>query len=63
VDREPTLFLDTFITTPSIYAMMAHDDVMALGIGACEIGSDFFTGPELFESFKKGEFKGATGRV
>jgi hypothetical protein len=63
VDEEPTLFRDIFVPTPSIYAMMAYDAVMALGIGACEIESDFFTGPELFESFKKVDFTGATGRV
>jgi hypothetical protein len=63
VDEEPTLFRDIFAPTPSIYAMMAYDAVMALGIGACEIESDFFTGPELFESFKKVDFTGATGRV
>jgi hypothetical protein len=63
VDKEPTLFLDTFVPTPSIFAMMAYDAVMALGIGACKIESDFFTGPELFESFKKVDFKSGTGRV
>jgi hypothetical protein len=52
-----------FTPTPSIYAMMAYDAVIALGIGACHAKSDFFTGPELFESFKKVEFDGATGRV
>jgi hypothetical protein len=52
------------LPTPSIFAAaMAYDAVMALGIGACEIESDFFTGPELFESFKKVEFFGATGSV
>jgi hypothetical protein len=64
VGRDPISFLnDTFAPTPSIYAMFAYDAVMALGIGACEIASDFFTGPELFESFKKVEFTGATGKV
>jgi hypothetical protein len=63
VERDPNLFRDTFVPMPSIYAMMAYDAVMALGIGACEIESDFFTGPELFESFKKVDFTGATGRV
>jgi hypothetical protein len=63
VGIKPNLFLDIFEPTPSIYAMMAYDAVMALGIGACEIESDFFTGPELFESFKKVDFRGATGTV
>jgi ABC-type branched-subunit amino acid transport system substrate-binding protein len=57
------LFSDFTLPPPSVYAMMAYDAVMALGIGACEIESDFFTGPELFEAFKKVEFHGATGRV
>jgi hypothetical protein len=52
-----------FTPTPSIFSMMAYDAVMALGIGACEIDSEFFTGPTLFEAFKKVEFFGATGRV
>jgi hypothetical protein len=63
VDKEPTLFLDTFVPTTTIFAMMAYDAVMALGIGACQIESDFFTGPELFEAFKKVDFRGATERV
>jgi hypothetical protein len=54
---------DTFALKPSIYALMAYDSVTALGIAACEIESDFFTGPELFESFKKVDFRGATQRV
>jgi hypothetical protein len=54
---------DTFAPTQSIYAMMAYDVVLGLGIGACEVESDFFTGPELFESFKKVDFRGATERV
>jgi hypothetical protein len=46
-DRNVSMFLfNDFTPTPSIYAMMAYDAVMALGIGACEIESDFFTGPE-----------------
>jgi hypothetical protein len=52
-----------FTPTQSIYAMMAYDSVLGLGIGACEIESDFFTGPELFESFKNVDFMGATERV
>jgi hypothetical protein len=64
VRLDPKAFrLDDFMPNPSIYAMTAYDAVMALGIGACGIGSDFFTGPELFEAFKKVEFVGATGRV
>jgi hypothetical protein len=63
VGMDPILFLDTFAPAPSIFAMMAYDAVMALGIGACEIESDFFTCPELFESFKKVDFRGATERV
>jgi hypothetical protein len=52
-----------FTPTPSIFSMMAYDAVLALGIGACEIKSDFFTGPELFEAFKNVVFFGATERV
>jgi hypothetical protein len=64
VGRDPiSIRNDTFALKSSIYAMMAYDAVMALGIGACEIESDFFTGPELFESFKKVNFRGASGRV
>jgi hypothetical protein len=64
VSRDPFSFrTDTFAPTQSIYAMMAYDAVLGLGIGACNIDSDFFTGPELFESFKKVDFRGATERV
>jgi ABC-type branched-subunit amino acid transport system substrate-binding protein len=63
-DRTVSMFRSTdFTPTPSIYSMMAYDAVMALGIGACEIESDFFSGPTLFEAFKKVEFGGATGGV
>jgi hypothetical protein len=63
-DRNVSMFRSTdFTPTPSIYSMMASDAGMAFGIGACEIESDFFSGPELFESFKQVEFGGATGRV
>jgi hypothetical protein len=54
---------DTFALKSSIYALMAYDAVTALGMGACNIESDFFSGPELFESYKKADFTGATQRV
>jgi hypothetical protein len=64
-DRNVSMFLSKdFAPTLSLNAAaFVYDAVMALGIGACEIESDFFTGPELFESFKKVEFFGATGSV
>jgi hypothetical protein len=66
VDRNVSMFhFNGYTLSPSfiLAAGSAYDAVMALGIGACEIESDFFTGPELFESLKKVEFGGATGRV
>jgi hypothetical protein len=64
VGRDPISFrIDAFAPIQSFYAMMTYDALMALGIGACKIELDFFTGPELFESFKKADFRGATERV
>jgi ABC-type branched-subunit amino acid transport system substrate-binding protein len=63
-DRNVSMFRSNdFAPTPTIYSMMTYDAVMALGIGGCQAKADLFTGPELFESFKKVEFDGATGRV
>jgi hypothetical protein len=63
-DRNVSMFRsDDFAPTPTIYSMMTYDAVMALGIGGCQAKADLFTGPELFDSFKKVEFDGATGRV
>ena len=36
---------------------------MSLGISACELEQEFFSGPELFASFLKLKFTGATGVI
>lgn len=40
-----------------------YDAVMSIGIAACQAESEFFDGTDLFNSFMKSEFVGASGPV
>ena len=62
---DPSVFDGYNFRSPgsALYQYLNYDAVMALGIAACEAPSEFFTGPELYETLLQTEFVGVSGLV
>jgi ABC-type branched-subunit amino acid transport system substrate-binding protein len=48
---------------PTLYSYLTYDAVTALGIAACEVDSDLFTGKELYDQLRETQFIGVSGPV
>jgi gamma-aminobutyric acid type B receptor len=49
--------------SPDPYTYLAYDAMIALGIAACEVPTDEFTGQELYDQLRKTKFRGVSGPV